>query len=700
MENKNYLLTEGSSHINHLYDNPELTFKKIKEILSAAANGQLEGTEKVDGIRLLLTFSVYENKAKGARNKEDIKSGGRTAKELYKDFSDHYNKNLKDVFLEALSSFEKIIQGLDITTQIELFGEDSNIYYISDIIAPTLDDNGEPLNVINYDTKKIVIHEKGSYQYDKVTGEPVNKDISDKIIKLKDIILRHQEDLKHESFGIQINAIKRLKALNNKIPLNLSINKISALLNKTNGLINSDNLKLTDESTVNDFMIARIYILLNSILSKGQDLNSLKLKTKINIAKKIFGISGISTLDLRKNLTRDQYVFIKDKILDNKKNILKTAIQPLEIIISDFTVEMLKNLQSTYIVDDRREVLRLRQKVKNAIKDIEKSGSQQDLINLKRQIQKLKSIERVTTSAEGFVFDYDGMTYKFTGSFAPVNQILNLFKKVKREEIGLEKDKEISEEEEKKQQRKIVLLAGSFKPPHKGHLEMVKQFLNLERPNRLVILVSRLSRDNVSLQHSLQIWDMYLQKLNLKGLVDVYESNFETPVKSIFEFMSNEDNNPEFAQDGDNIIIGYSAKNGEKQITVDDINKDRIKKKIDIQVIPIEPKFNNLSSTDMRQAIQQKDFNSLINFIPEEFGSEKENIAKQIISIIEAKNLSEQHINVIINNIIQERIVRRGKKYCLLSKKTGRNLGCYKTRKKAIKREKQVQYFKHLKMEN
>jgi nicotinamide mononucleotide adenylyltransferase len=700
MENKNYLLTEGSSHINHLYDNPELTFKKIKEILSAAANGQLEGTEKVDGIRLLLTFSVYENKAKGARNKEDIKSGGRTAKELYKDFSDHYNKNLKDVFLEALSSFEKIIQGLDITTQIELFGEDSNIYYISDIIAPTLDDNGEPLNVINYDTKKIVIHEKGSYQYDKVTGEPVNKDISDKIIKLKDIILRHQEDLKHESFGIQINAIKRLKALNNKIPLNLSINKISALLNKTNGLINSDNLKLTDESTVNDFMIARIYILLNSILSKGQDLNSLKLKTKINIAKKIFGISGISTLDLRKNLTKDQYVFIKDKILDNKKNILKTAIQPLEIIISDFTVEMLKNLQSTYIVDDRREVLRLRQKVKNAIKDIEKSGSQQDLINLKRQIQKLKSIERVTTSAEGFVFDYDGMTYKFTGSFAPVNQILNLFKKVKREEIGLEKDKEISEEEEKKQQRKIVLLAGSFKPPHKGHLEMVKQFLNLERPNRLVILVSRLSRDNVSLQHSLQIWDMYLQKLNLKGLVDVYESNFETPVKSIFEFMSNEDNNPEFAQDGDNIIIGYSAKNGEKQITVDDINKDRIKKKIDIQVIPIEPKFNNLSSTDMRQAIQQKDFNSLINFIPEEFGSEKENIAKQIISIIEAKNLSEQHINVIINNIIQERIVRRGKKYCLLSKKTGRNLGCYKTRKKAIKREKQVQYFKHLKMEN
>ena len=31
-------------------------------------------------------------------------------------------------------------------------------------------------------------------------------------------------------------------------------------------------------------------------------------------------------------------------------------------------------------------------------------------------------------SAEGFVFDYDGNSYKFTGNFAPVNQLLGLFR--------------------------------------------------------------------------------------------------------------------------------------------------------------------------------------------------------------------------------------------------------------------------------
>ena len=46
---------------------------------------------------------------------------------------------------------------------------------------------------------------------------------------------------------------------------------------------------------------------------------------------------------------------------------------------------------------------------------------------------------------------------------------------------------------------------------------------------------------------------------------------------------------------------------------------------------------------------------------------------------------------------LDEVIRKKGRKYCLFSKKTKRNLGCYPTRSGAVKREKQVQYFKHLK---
>lgn len=49
------------------------------------------------------------------------------------------------------------------------------------------------------------------------------------------------------------------------------------------------------------------------------------------------------------------------------------------------------------------------------------------------------------------------------------------------------------------------------------------------------------------------------------------------------------------------------------------------------------------------------------------------------------------------DEFINEHIVKRGKKYCLLSKKSGKNLGCYSSKKGAQKRESQVQYFKHAK---
>ena len=46
-----------------------------------------------------------------------------------------------------------------------------------------------------------------------------------------------------------------------------------------------------------------------------------------------------------------------------------------------------------------------------------------------------------------------------------------------------------------------------------------------------------------------------------------------------------------------------------------------------------------------------------------------------------------------------EVIRRKNNKYCLYSKKTNRNLGCYKTKAEVKKRERQVQYFKHIKEE-
>jgi len=51
--------------------------------------------------------------------------------------------------------------------------------------------------------------------------------------------------------------------------------------------------------------------------------------------------------------------------------------------------------------------------------------------------------------------------------------------------------------------------------------------------------------------------------------------------------------------------------------------------------------------------------------------------------------------NLLGDVLLGETIRKKGSKWCLFSKKSNKNLGCYDTKAGAEKREKQVQFFKH-----
>ena len=115
-------------------------------------------------------------------------------------------------------------------------------------------------------------------------------------------------------------------------------------------------------------------------------------------------------------------------LYDTRAELIKQYILPLEMVIHQFGVEMLKSLESTLIIDNKAELDRQRQEVAAAISNIEASGHEEALDILKKQLIKLGSSDNLSSPAEGFVFRFNGHTYKFTGNFAPVNQILGLFK--------------------------------------------------------------------------------------------------------------------------------------------------------------------------------------------------------------------------------------------------------------------------------
>jgi hypothetical protein len=91
-----------------------------------------------------------------------------------------------------------------------------------------------------------------------------------------------------------------------------------------------------------------------------------------------------------------------------------------------------------------------------------------------------------------------------------------------------------------------------------------------------------------------------------------------------------------------------------------------------------------MSGTKARQLTKEVDFQTWIEEVaPLNIDSNAVRVYQAIYNKIRGENL-------------QEHIVKSGDEYCLKSKKTDKNLGCYSSHAGAEKREKQVQYFKHL----
>ena len=77
---------------------------------------------------------------------------------------------------------------------------------------------------------------------------------------------------------------------------------------------------------------------------------------------------------------------------------------------------------------DNVRILHIRKKLDAAISNVRKGGDLKKLNTLKLQLDKLQSIGGIDSivPSEGIVFKYGGKTYKFTGTFAPINQITGL----------------------------------------------------------------------------------------------------------------------------------------------------------------------------------------------------------------------------------------------------------------------------------
>ena len=522
------ILAEGgvAGHMNHLYDNPDLTFREMKQIFQAASNGELKGTEKTDGQNLQLSYDISTGTARAARNKGNIKAGGMDAAALASKFGGR--GALETAFTEAFAAFEDAVGRMSIEEREEIFGPDVNVYYNAEVQDP------RAANLINYDVPTLTIHRVGHNEYDRGTGAATGRDVSKSARKLAKALERVQGDREEGKFRVEMNAIRRLEALGNDTAANLAI----ARLEKA-----TSDQGISDNQTVGEYTVSRVEQMVDSRILLP-DL------VKKELMKRIFKEKGANIRNVLKLVDKGDgatTAAIRELVADAGK-LKQRAVAPIEEIVHDFSVEMLKGLHSAFILDNEAEVERLRAETQRAITAIESSNSEEAMEILAKQMNKLKSAEGVSTAAEGFVFDYDGVTYKFTGNFAPMNQLLGLFKygrgnvpplqKLDEEEIEIT---DLQKPNNKEVGRKIAVFPGAFKPPHRGHMNVVEALLQ-KGVDQVVVLVSRLDRKTpagrpVDRNVSERIWQIYIDSKGLGDRVYIGESEWNAPVTTAYEVL-------------------------------------------------------------------------------------------------------------------------------------------------------------------
>ena len=421
------LITEGGAggHMNHPYDSYGLTFSDMKEIVSRALEGRLDieqaVTEKTDGQNIQVT---WKNGEPGfARGVKTVRNP-MTTSDIISSFQEKYQKIVDESGEEAAEGYKSVVQAYtetaaDLTSALSKLSprtlqsifKNGRVFANMEIIYPATK------NIIAYEAAVLQFH--NLVEYDE-SGKVVQTDLAGGST-LQKVIQDANAHLQKTFSFIPPNKMKLGKVEDFE-------DRQDAFFAEIDSLKNQYGLKDTD--TVSEYHKAWWK---NVIQEKANQLgyNITPEVIDLLILRWAFGDKSTSITKVKKMIDNDQFadwVSAFDK--KDFKLYRKQNIQPFESIFLRLGAVVLKNIKNYLAANPKAAVQDIKQNLTDLIKQLQTSD---DITTIKKLEAELKKIERIggfdtIVPIEGIVFTYGGNTYKLTGSFAPVNQILGVLK--------------------------------------------------------------------------------------------------------------------------------------------------------------------------------------------------------------------------------------------------------------------------------
>lgn len=408
--NEKTIIKEGgvAGHMTHPFEDMGLTFGDMKEMFKIGLSGEISvvgaPSEKLDGQNLFVTFK--DGKLYAARNKGDIKRGGMDYRDLKLKFGGR--GEIEKAFVYAFDDLQNAIGNLS-NKQQQLVFKNGNAWMNLEVMYPG------SANVINYDGAYIVFHGSSLYNED---GEK-QEEYPEYANLLANMIKQINQDTQ-DTFSIaKPKALKITQSKNYKQKLQSFTSALQKLQDKFN-LKDSDTLGLWHQRWWENY-----------IQDQGEELE-LNIDDKLmNGLVKRWAFYDKSFALNNKNIP-DEQTLTWAKEVDKTKvsDQLKKNIEPFESLVLRFGAEVLKNVDDVMALNPDKTVEKIKDEVGMAIKKLSDSNDIKDLEVLKKQLKRIKAAGGMESIVplEGIVFTYNGKTYKLTGAFAPINQLLGYFK--------------------------------------------------------------------------------------------------------------------------------------------------------------------------------------------------------------------------------------------------------------------------------
>jgi len=401
---KEGLLMEGGAygHMSHPFDDMDLTFGDLQNIITGALNGDLGVVrEKTDGQALAISWK--NGRLIAARNKGHLENAGARAMGIGDVASKFGGRGgLTDAYNFAMNDLNAAISSLSDAQRKKIFNE-GKCFMNLEVIWP------QSVNVIPYGQALLIFHNTTCYDE---KGSAIGAD-QGASSTLAGMIKQVNADVqsKYTIQGPPITEIPKNEDLSSKQGKYLS--KLKKLQSEYS-LGDNDTIALYHQSWWENF------------INKKAPVKVDKLTKESLVRRWAFGDKGYR-LNTISNPKLQAWAIQNDKVNVAKQQ--KDNIKPFEEIFLGVGADVLDFVGSVLTVHPEKAIRAIKNKFKSVASDVRTGGDKSKIQKLRQELKRLNSlggIDRIVAS-EGIVFFYNGKTYKLTGTFAPLNQILGLF---------------------------------------------------------------------------------------------------------------------------------------------------------------------------------------------------------------------------------------------------------------------------------